>query len=214
VKEKGYKKSIGFRLLVITDSRIEKNRPLPEIINKCCKYGVKAIQLREKEFTSKDLLALSLSLRKIAKKYSSALFINDRVDIALLSEADGVHSPENGIRASDVRKINSNFVTGKSVHSLGSAKEAEDNGYDYIIFGPVFRTDSKVKFGKPQGLKKLREINESVDIPVFAVGGITPVRAEKCIEAGASGVAVIGAIFRSTDLKKTIAEFRTSLGSL
>jgi len=214
MKTKGYKNSIDFRLLVITDNHLAKDNTLESIVEKCCGNGVRAIQLREKDISAKKLFDISKRLRKITRKHSAKLVINDRLDIALLSKSDGVHSPEQGIKAEDIRKINSKLLTGKSVHSQTSAVEAERDGYDYIIFGPVFRTPLKVKYGKPQGLKKLKEVCQAVGIPVFAVGGITPDRSGRCIDCGAHGVTVIGAVFRSTDLKKTLREFRTSLGCL
>ena len=183
-------------------------------IHRCCRSGVKAIQLRERDMTAEHQLNLAISIKKITKKYSSKLIVNDRLDIAMLSKADGIHSPENGIEAKDVRRINSKLLIGRSVHSIGSAGHAEKKGYDYLIFGPIFRTPSKIKFGKPQGLKKLQEVCKSVRIPVFAVGGIDPERAKKCLNAGAFGVDVIGAIFGSQDLKSTIREFKTVLGDL
>jgi thiamine-phosphate diphosphorylase len=116
--------------------------------------------------------------------------------------------------SSYVRKFAPEMVTGKSIHSLPDALAAEKQGYDYIIFGPVFRTASKVKYGKPLGLNKLRAVCEKTRIPVLAVGGITPRRAAHCIEAGASGVAVISAILKSRNIKKKVSDFRKAMDSV
>ena len=91
---------------------------------------------------------------------------------------------------------------------------AEKDGFDYLMFGPVFRTPAKIKFGKPQGLKKLNQICSAVNIPVFAVGGINPARVKKCISAGAYGVAAIREFMKTKDLRKTINDFNKEFGTV
>jgi len=205
------KPKIDFHLILITDSKL--NKDLYKIVNKACNAGVKAVQLREKELPPKELLKLAQQLRTSTKKNKAKLFINDRYDIALLSKADGLHAPEKGIMPSHI-KYPQKIILGRSVHSLKSAIEAEQNGFDYIIFGPVFKTPSKVKFGSPQGIGKLKEVTASVTIPVFAVGGITPSKAKKCIDAGAFGVAVIREIMQSNNIARTVIDFKENIGSL
>lgn len=205
---------IDFRLLVISDRKLCKGKSLTEIAEECFRTGVKAFQLREKDLSSFELLHLAREIGKNSSKYKSKLIINDRLDIALLSKASGIHSPENGIPVSAVKKFGKNLIAGKSAHSIESAKQAEENGYDYILFGPIYRTPSKINFGKPKGVKELKKVCEAVNIPVFAIGGINPSRVEKCIEAGAKGVAVIGSIIKSDNIKKTVLEFKKSLGGL
>jgi thiamine-phosphate pyrophosphorylase len=207
-------KPIDFRFIVITDRLKLRTGTLEKIIEQCCISGVRAVQLREKDLNAYELLNLAFDLRKITKKYSSYLIINDRLDIVLLSKADGLHSPRNGISCKDVKKINNKLLSGTSVHSLEQAVQAEKSGFDYIMFGPIFRTASKIKYGKPQGLKKLKEVCTSVKIPVIAVGGITPPRAKRCKVQGAYGVAVISAVMRASNIKKTISEFQRNLGKL
>jgi thiamine-phosphate pyrophosphorylase len=205
-----------FRLLLITDRK--KCKDLKQVILSACKAGVKAVQLREKSanggLSSVELLSLSKELRRITKANSSNLIINDRLDICLLVKADGVHSPEKGFLPSQIKKYNSKLLAGKSVHSVENAIKAERNGYDYILAGPVFRTASKVKYGKPLGLKVLNEICNAVNIPVYAVGGINPERAKKCISQGAYGVAVISEIMSAKSVKQKVKEFEKALGGL
>lgn len=202
---------INFKLILISDSGLNKN--LYKIILQACKAGVKAVQLREKNISPSEMLKVARKIRSITKKYNSKLIVNDRFDIALLTKADGLHSPEGGIRPKQIKKKNK-FIIGKSVHSLSSAIEAEKNGYDYAMFGPVFRTPSKVRYGKPQGLEKLKKVCSMANIPVFAVGGINPVRAQKCIKAGAFGVAVIREIMQSKNVEKTVRELLKSVRSV
>lgn len=205
---------VDFRLLVISDRKSYKGKSIINAAEEIFRAGVKAFQLREKDLSSLKLLNLARNIEKISSKYKSNLIINDRLDIALLSKASGVHSPENGTPVTAVRKFGKNLIAGKSTHSLNSAIRAEKDGYDYILFGPVFRTKSKIEFGKPKGIKELKKVCQTVNIPVFAIGGIIPKRAEKCIGAGAKGVAVIGSIMKSNNIRKTVHEFKKSLGGL
>ncbi|HEY3250837.1 MAG TPA: thiamine phosphate synthase [Ignavibacteria bacterium] len=205
------KSKIDFRLIFITNSKL--NPDLYRVVKKACGAGVKAVQIREKELSAKELLKLAKRLRILAKKTNTELFINDRYDIALLSNADGLHLPENGILPSHINR-NKRIIMGRSVHSLMAAREAEKNGFDYILFGPVFRTPAKIKFGSPQGLSKLEKVCNSVNIPVFAVGGINPQRAKKCVESGAHGIAVIRELMLSPNISKTLRDFKEAIGSL
>lgn len=178
------------------------------------KSGIKAVQLRQKKSTSGEVLELAKKLKRIVDGKVTKIIINDRFDIALLAGIGGVHSVTNGIPAGFIKKFCKGMISGKSVHSLAEALQAEKDGFDYILFGPVFRTPSKVKFGKPQGLEKLRIVCSKVSIPVIAVGGINPMRAEKCLKAGAYGVAAISDIFKSRNIRVKTAQYKKVLGEL
>jgi thiamine-phosphate pyrophosphorylase len=206
------KKKIDFRLLVVTD-RKSSNKGLVKILEDCCKYGVKAIQLREKDMQAGELVKLAKKMRTLTSKTKTKLMINDKLDAVLLSNAEGLHLPENGVDIKLLKKYKG-LILGKSVHSLERARKADKEGYDYLLFGPVFRTPAKVKYGEPQGLDKLEKVCSSVNIPVFAVGGIIPARTKKCLEAGAHGIAVMGGIMKSANIKKTINGYKTELGGL
>ena len=163
-----------------------------------------------------ELLELA---RRIKKKISPStkLFINDRSDVAVLS-ADGVHCPSDGINAPFIERFafqfNKKFLISRSVHSLIEAAVSENLGFNYLIFGPVFETSSKLKYGRPHGLENLNYVCESVDIPVFAVGGINTDNAADCIKAGASGVAVVSALMQSDNIRHTVRSFSKALGGL
>jgi thiamine-phosphate pyrophosphorylase len=204
---------IGFRFLLLTD-RKQTKKPLINIIENACKAGLKAVQLREKDLSSRDLLQLAKQIRNITKRFNSKLLINDRLDIALLSKADGLHSPENGTPLKYSRQFGKHLLIGRSVHSLNGALDAEKECYDYIIFGPVYRTASKTAYGKPKGISELKKVCEAVKVPVFAVGGITPERASRCVGAGSHGVAVIGSVMKSANPKGSIIRFKKAMGEL
>lgn len=106
------------------------------------------------------------------------------------------------------------MISGKSVHSFAEALMAEKDRYDYILLGPIFRTPAKIKYGKPLGIKVLKQVSSNVNIPVFAVGGINKSRISKCLNAGAYGVAAIREFMKSGNLKKTVKDFENELGEL
>ncbi len=162
---------------------------------------------------SSELLDTALKLKSVIKK-NTFLIINDRIDIALLTQADGIHLPGNSFTLKQVKQLMPGVLTGKSVHSVSEAVKAENDGADYLLFGPVFRTPAKIKYGKPQGLKKLKKVCDNVNIPVYAVGGINPMRIKKCTAAGAYGIAGIREFMITGNIRKTISIYRKELGEL
>ena len=206
---------LPFRLLLITNRKLTHSRPLISVLEQALLAGLKAVQLREKDLSALQLYQFGLQLKQLCLTYEATCLINERFDIAAAVDADGVHLTSNGMPADVVRKhISNNKLIGVSTHSLREAQLAQQNGSDYILFGPVFQTPEKRKYGSPQGLKKLQEVTERVQIPVVAVGGITPDNSRLCLEQGATGVAVISAILTSLNLENTLLEFKRYLGKL
>lgn len=206
------KVNVDFRLLVVSDRKLT-GKNFIQFLKKISRAGVKAIQLREKDLPAGELLKLARGFKSAVGR-KTRIIINDRLDIALLSGASGVHSPVNGISPEQVKQFAPKMVCGKSVHSLSEAVSAEKKGFDYLMLGPIYRTPAKTKFGSPLGLDLLKRVCKKVRIPVFAVGGINPSRAAKCIEHGAHGVAVIREVMTSNNIRKTISEFKKAIGSL
>lgn len=207
------KNQVDFRLIVITSGKLAGNE-LVKQITALSAAGVKAIQLREKNIPAGDLRLIAKSFINKIGKSDTKLIVNERLDIAILAGANGIHSASNGIENMYIRKFAPGVLSGRSVHSVSEAVKAERDGFDYILFGPIFRTPAKVKYGKPQGLKKLVEVCSSVKIPIFAVGGINQRRIKKCLNAGAYGVAAIREFAVTKNINKTAKEFRKELGSL
>src|SRR5437879_315289 len=159
------------------------------------------MQIREKDLSGRDcgLLtrkALQLAARSPASNaVPTCILVNDRLDVALSEHAGGVHLGENSLPLSDAKRLvkarapSLDFLIGISCHSLEAARSAARGGADYLFFGPVFATPSKVAFGAPQGLERLAEVCRAVSIPVLAIGGITLANASACVAAGASGIA-------------------------
>jgi len=155
--------------------------------------GVPLFQIREKQLSGRALYELTTRALEITRGTETRLLINDRSDIASAAGASGVHLTTQSLPASVVRNIyGPEFLIGVSTHSRGEALAAQAGGADFIVFGPVFETQSKREFGEPQGLERLQELTSELrDFPVVAIGGIRLENVEACFAAGASGVAAI-----------------------
>jgi thiamine-phosphate pyrophosphorylase len=165
--------------------------------------GIDWVQIREKDLSTKELVALTREASQRTATYTGGasgatrLLINDHLDVALAERTGGIHLGENGLPVAQAKRLvethasGKDFLIGVSCHSLEAAKSAASDGANYIFFGPVFATPSKAAFGPPQGLGPLTEVCRSVSIPVLAIGGVTLENAAACFAAGASGIAAI-----------------------
>ena len=187
--------SIRFKLYVITDRGLCAPRTLYDTLHDLLDVGVSAIQLREKDLSDVEYIKLAEPLCKLCHAYSAQLFINSRIKIAMKISADGLHLPGD---SASVRKVieetNRRFIIGSSVHALTEAKQREMEGADFITYSPIYPTLSKPSYGPVVGLEGLRKITEGINIPVFALGGITPERVSECLDVGAYGVAVMSGV--------------------
>ena len=203
---------IDFKLYLITDRKQTENANLLKAVRKALDGGIKAVQLREKDLDTRELLKLAYKMRVLTDKYDSMLFINDRFDIALAVGADGVHLTQASVPVDAVRKtVKKKLMIGVSTHSLKEAKEAEKGGADFITFGPVYRTQSKVKYGAPVGLDALKEVSSRVKIPVFALGGVKTGRIGNVKKAGAFGVSMISEILKADEIKGKVKDVNLAL---
>ncbi len=194
--------AVDFKLYLITD-RKQTKVPIAEAVRLALEGGVRAIQLREKDLPIRELHALAHELREMTKEYGAKLFINDRVDVAVAVDADGVHLGHQSMPVSAAREIvGRKMMIGVSTHTLDEARAAESAGADLVTFGPVYETPSKAGFGAPVGLEALRAVTKAVDIPVFALGGIRSKNIGYVLWAGAYGVSMISAILCAEDIKK------------
>lgn len=173
---------------------------------------VSLFQIREKSLPARVLYELTVRATEITRGSKTRLLVNDRFDIARAAGADGVHLTARSLPADVVRRIcGPEFLIGVSTHSFEEARAARDAGADFVVFGPVFETESKRYFGEPQGLDKLRQVTgELREFPVLAIGGITLENAGACFDAGASGIAAIRLLNDAARMPEVYDRIQTS----
>lgn len=187
--------ALNFDLYLVTDRTQTRGRDLLWVLEQALAGGVKAIQLREKDLGGKELFHLAEKTRNLCERYDAALFINDRVDVALGVDAAGVQLGKASLPIETARSLlGPHKWIGVSIHSLMEGQQAERAGADFVLFGPVYFTPSKAAFGAPQGLASLAKIVEMLSLPVYAIGGVTPDNTTSVQRVGARGVALIAAI--------------------
>ena len=201
---------LNFRLYFVTDRTQTANRSLTDVVHAALDGGVRAVQLREKDLEGRELYALAEQLRALTQRYQAHLLINDRLDVALAVEADGVHLGHNSFAVKDARRLlGSGKLIGVSTHSQQEITAAQ--GADFIVFGPVYSTPSKAAYGEPQGLDRLRAAVAHSTVPVFAIGGIKTERVPEVLETGTHGIAMISAISATPDPTQAACELLQQL---
>ena len=202
----------NFLLCYITDRRQLRSMPVAAVLRETIRAGVDIVQVREKDLTSRELIALveeALRAKRELGMGGSRVVVNDRVDVALAGGADGAHLAAHSLPVQVVRRfVPRAFLIGVSCHSLGEALAAESGGADYLVLGPVFETPSKLGYGPPLGLERLRDVTSRIGIPVLALGGITVDRVRPCLEAGASGIAGIRIFQDCESAQERVRELR------
>ncbi|OLC32934.1 MAG: hypothetical protein AUH81_15145, partial [Candidatus Rokubacteria bacterium 13_1_40CM_4_69_5] len=162
------------RLCLVTDRAQTGGRDLIAVVRDCLAAGLPAVQLREKDLGAEALAGLGRTLRALTSARGALLIVNDRVDVALAVGADGVQRTSTSLPIGDIRAIaDKRLGIGASVHSREEAVAAAEAGADWVVFGPIYDTPSKRRYGAPQGLSALERVAGALDIPVIAIGGIT-----------------------------------------
>jgi thiamine-phosphate pyrophosphorylase len=198
--------AVDFDLYLVTDRNQTGGRDLLWVLEQALDGGVKAIQLREKDLSGRDLFSLAERSHKLCQAYDAALFINDRIDVAMAVDAAGVQLSQTSLPIVTAKALlGPQKIIGVSTHSLQETKEAEQAGADFILFGPVYFTPSKAAYGAPQGLPALKTIVDNISLPVYAIGGIKLENIDSTKKLGVRGVALISAIM-SADSPKGAAE--------
>lgn len=203
---------IDFSLYLITDRNQTAGRPLLEAVEAALSGGVRAVQLREKDLPTAELYDLAWEIRALTSRYDARLLINERIDVALAVEADGVQLGINSLPVTAARRIAPDLLIGYSSHGVGEAVAAIAKGADFVTFGPVFPTPSKAAYGEPVGLAQLERVcNLPTGDLVFALGGVKQSNLSQVTAAGCYRVALISDILAAPDPAAAAEAFRRGL---
>lgn len=195
-------------LYVILDPSVSPGRALSEVLSKTAKAGATIFQYRNKVASMKEAYAEALPLRMLAAELGVLFIVNDRCDLALAVDADGVHLGQDDLPYVDARKMmGPSKIIGLSTHNPDQVREAERLKPDYIGFGPIFKPGSKQDHDPVVGVAGLRAIRSLTTLPIFAIGGMTVNQVEEAMKAGANGVAVISAVLKALDVQQTVRDF-------
>lgn len=196
-------------LYLVTDRNLSLGRPLEQIVEEAVKGGVTMVQLREKEASSLEFYQLAIRMKECLRPYNVPLIINDRIDIALACDAEGIHLGQSDLPVSIARKLlGPNRIIGLSLESIADAEEANALDVDYVAVSPVYDTATKTDTSKALGLEGVRAIRTISRFPTVAIGGIHLPNAASIIEAGADGLAVVSDIMSANDPLRAAKELK------
>jgi thiamine-phosphate pyrophosphorylase len=191
-----------WRLYVITDERLGRGRSHLQIAEAAIRGGADVVQLRDKTASSRRLYDIAMQLRRLTREAGVPFVVNDRLDVALAADADGVHVGREDLPASVVRRIlGPGKLLGVSAETVEEAVTAEKEGADYLGVGPVYEArGSKADAGEPLGLDLIARIRRDCRLPIVAIGGINAENARSVRDAGADAAAVISAVASAEDV--------------
>ncbi|MCE5313917.1 MAG: thiamine phosphate synthase [Armatimonadota bacterium] len=204
-------------LYVITDSELCPGRTHAEIARAAVEGGAALVQIRDKHASDREFLEAALEIRQITEEAGVLFFVNDRLDVAAASGADGVNIGQSDLPVEVARGLlGDEVIIGVSVDSVDQAKKAQEDGADYVGFGPIFNTTTKPDSGPVSGLDALRKVCHEVSIPVVAIGGISIANIGSVAANGAACAAVVSAVVCAEDMVKAtsdlVREFRKFIG--
>jgi thiamine-phosphate pyrophosphorylase len=197
------------RIYLVTDRRAISDLPgaLAAALS-ALPIGSAAVQLREKDLSPAELLELARALLPLCRSAKAPFLVNSRLEVVKAARADGVHLPADGPRVADARRtLGPGALIGRSCHSAAEVASAARDGADFAVFGPVWQTPGKTA----QGMTALHEATKAASLPVFAIGGVTPPRAKRAVNAGAHGVACIRSILGAANPATAAAEMWTAI---
>lgn len=198
------------KLYLVTDRELSRGRTLEEVVSEAVAGGITIVQLREKDASTGEFVELAMRLKEILKPYNIPLIINDRVDVALAVDADGVHIGQSDMAYKDARRLlGPDKIIGLSVESFSDIEAANALDVDYIGISPVYGTPTKTDTAEPFGLEGLRKAVEMSVHPAVAIGGMNAATIAEVMAAGADGVAVVSAICSAENIRKATSELRS-----
>lgn len=203
------KDSTDYSLYLVTDRELAGSRPLCQIVEAAIHGGVTVVQYREKCAGTRQMIKEALEIRDLCHAHNIPLIINDRVDIALAVNADGIHIGQEDMPASLARKIiGAEKIIGVSVENTTQAGTAMSEGADYVAASPIYATPTKPDAPHPLGIRGLQEIVRICSIPVVAIGGLNTSNTANILQAGAAGIAVVSAIITADNVERTARQLK------
>ncbi len=202
-------KTIDYSLYVITDSKLSRGRSHRQVIEAAIHGGATIAQYREKSASTRQMIDEALELRDLCRAHGVPFIVNDRVDVALAVDADGVHVGQDDMPASLARKlVGRDKIVGVSAENVEEARAAIADGADYLGVGAIFATATKSDAGEPIGIAGLMKIARMSTVPIVVIAGINASNAASVIRAGAAGIAVVSAVVSAEDVERAARELR------
>jgi thiamine-phosphate pyrophosphorylase len=196
-------------LYLVTDRTLSYGRDIEWIVEEAVKGGVTMVQLREKDCSTRDFIELAIHLKKTLSSHHIPLIINDRLDVALAANADGLHIGQSDMPYKMARHLfGKNKIIGLSVENMEQARQANNIDVDYIGISPVFNTTTKTDISVPFGLEGIREVMSFSKHPTVAIGGVNLSNTANIMEAGANGIAVVSAICSANNPKQAALDLK------
>ena len=205
------RKQLNLSLYVVLDPSFAKGRPIDEVCEAALLGGADVIQLRHKDAPALTLYEEDLRLRELCRRYGKLFIMNDRVDLALAMDADGVHLGQDDLPPAVARRLlGPDHIIGVSASTSEEARRAEQDGADYLGVGAIYEArGSKTDAGAPIGPRAIAAIKAGVSIPIVGIGGINAANAAEVVRAGADGVAVLSAVVSAPDVAQAARELRS-----
>jgi len=203
---------MNYDLYVITDQRISHGKSHLEVAEAAIVGGATVIQFRDKEMEDAEAIEICQKIHKLTKKKGVPFIVNDRIEVAKVIGADGVHLGQEDLPLGFARKVlGKDKIIGVSIKTVKQALKAVEEGADYLGVGSIYPTATKSDAGEALGITRLKEIKKSVNIPIVAIGGINENNLEEVLWAGADGVAVISAVVTAPDITEACRKLKTKI---
>lgn len=193
-------------LYLVASAAASAGRSTEEVVTAALAGGIRLVQLREKELSTRALWSLAGKLRRMTREAGALLVINDRLDVALAVDADGVHIGQDDLPVEEVRRLAPDMLRGVSAGTLAEARAAARAGASYVSFGPVFATNTKSDAGAPLGVEAVTEMGEKAGLPFTVIGGIRKEHLPDLVAAGLRHIAVVSAITAAPDPERATRE--------
>ena len=212
LKEKRMEKFRNADLYLVITEEFTAGRGTLRVLEEAADAGIRLVQLREKHITKKELFHLAEQFRKICDRYDITMIMNDHIDIALLTGADGVHLGQDDLPLEQAVKLAPELIIGRSTHSREQALEAEAQGAAYLNLGPIYPTQTKSTPVKPLGIEIVREAGPLLHIPFTVMGGIKERHIPELLAAGAKYIAMVTEITQAPDIGARVRQLRSLWG--